>query len=88
MPFATFCRLLHLAMCASLLGTYVVSQSIRRAMVATLGIWLLLQVAYFASVLFLVWRSSCAPKVGQRAERFGNFQKVPCQPQEHCRDED
>ncbi|MER8374818.1 exopolysaccharide production repressor protein [Mesorhizobium sp. M1406] len=27
--------------------------------------WLLLQVAYFASVLFLIWRSGCASRARQ-----------------------
>ncbi|WP_345774893.1 exopolysaccharide production repressor protein [Sinorhizobium prairiense] len=38
---------------------YFVTNSIRQVIVATLAGWLLLQVAYFASVLFLIWRSSC-----------------------------
>ncbi|MES0003266.1 exopolysaccharide production repressor protein [Mesorhizobium sp. M0051] len=41
---------------------------------------LLLQVAYFASVLFLIWRSSCASRSGQRAEHFGHCKEVGYQP--------
>nr|WP_240539727.1 MULTISPECIES: exopolysaccharide production repressor protein [Rhizobium] len=34
-----------------------------------MGAWLLLQVAYFASMLFLIWRSSRAQSGRQRAKR-------------------
>ncbi|WP_244621938.1 exopolysaccharide production repressor protein [Neomesorhizobium albiziae] len=49
--------------------------SIRTAILTTLAFSLLLQVAYFGSVLFLVWRSSCARGAGQRAEHFGSSQE-------------
>ncbi|AYG70502.1 hypothetical protein CCGE531_31240 (plasmid) [Rhizobium sp. CCGE531] len=87
MPFAIFCRLLQLIMCVSLLGTYLVSHSIRRAMVTTLEIWLLLQVAYFASVLFLIWRASCASKRSQRALRFDDLEEMRYRP-DHCGEKD
>ncbi|AYG76872.1 exopolysaccharide production repressor protein [Rhizobium sp. CCGE532] len=87
MPFAIFCRLLQLVMCVSLLGTYFVSHSIRRAMVTTLEIWLLLQVVYFASVLFLIWRASCASKRSRRVLRFDDLEEMRYRP-EHCEKKD
>ncbi|WP_274608716.1 exopolysaccharide production repressor protein [Mesorhizobium sp. 113-1-2] len=47
---------------------YVASYSIGRAIVITLASSLLLQLAYFASVLFLVWQSGCARKAGKSAD--------------------
>ncbi|AGB73591.1 hypothetical protein RHSP_83287 [Rhizobium freirei PRF 81] len=87
MPFAIFCRLLQPVMCFSLLGAYFVSHSIRRAMVTTVDIWLLLQVAYFASVLFLIWRASCALKRSQRVLRFDDLEEMRYRP-EHCEKKD
>ncbi|WP_337422833.1 exopolysaccharide production repressor protein [Sinorhizobium meliloti] len=50
---------------------FFVSHSIRRVVITTLGTSLLLQVAYFGSVLFLVWRASCnrraVERTGQKA---------------------
>ncbi|MCZ4093159.1 exopolysaccharide production repressor protein [Sinorhizobium psoraleae] len=59
MPFRIFRRVLQLVLCANALRVYLISHSIRRVIIATLGTALLLQVAYFASVLFLVWRAWC-----------------------------
>ncbi|MER9064106.1 exopolysaccharide production repressor protein [Mesorhizobium sp. M0698] len=39
---------------------YFASHSIRTVVVTTLACSLLLQLAYFASVLFLIWWSGCA----------------------------
>ncbi|MBB4276656.1 hypothetical protein GGE12_004453 [Rhizobium mongolense] len=75
MPFRIFCLLLLLVVGASALTSYFVSHSIRSVMVITMGAWLLLQVAYFASVLFLVWRSSRAQSGRQRAKRFDHCQE-------------
>ncbi|MDL2409777.1 exopolysaccharide production repressor protein [Rhizobium calliandrae] len=74
-------------MCASLLGTYFVSHSIRSALVTTVDIWLLLQVAYFASVLFLIWRASCASKRSQRILRFDDLEEMRYRPG-HCEKKD
>ncbi|WP_244749998.1 exopolysaccharide production repressor protein [Mesorhizobium sp. L-2-11] len=60
-----FCRLLGLLLCGTAATVYFASQSIRLTVVATLACSLLLQMVYFASVLFLIWRSSCAGKAGQ-----------------------
>ncbi|WP_371259080.1 exopolysaccharide production repressor protein [Ensifer sp. BR816] len=62
---------------------YFVSYSIRRVLVTTFAGWLLLQVAYFAGVLFLVWRSSCAQRSAQRAKHFRNCEEVLYQSQVH-----
>ncbi|WP_245322531.1 exopolysaccharide production repressor protein [Mesorhizobium sp. WSM3882] len=45
-------------------------------MITTLGSSLLLQLGYFASVLFLIWRSSSAGKARQGAELFDRSQEV------------
>ena len=75
MHFRVFCRLLLLVVGTSALTSYFVSHSIRRVMVTTMGAWLLLQVAYFGSVLFLIWRSSRAQSGRQRAKRFDDRQE-------------
>ena len=69
MPFRIFCLLVLLVVGASAPTSYFVSHSIRIVMVTTMGAWLLLQVAYFASMLFLIWRSSRAQSGRQRAKR-------------------
>ncbi|OWK20893.1 hypothetical protein AJ88_25220 [Mesorhizobium amorphae CCBAU 01583] len=58
MPFKIFCRVLGVVLCSNALTVYFASHSIRLAVVTTLACSLLLQVAYFASVLFLIWRSA------------------------------
>ncbi|MES0200925.1 exopolysaccharide production repressor protein [Mesorhizobium sp. M0011] len=49
----------------------------------TLACSLLLQLAYFGSVLFLIWRSGFAREAGQRAEHFGSCEDVGSQPPDH-----
>lgn len=76
MPFRIFCRILGLVLCTNALTVYFVLHSIRTAILTTLAYSLLLQVAYFGSVLFLVWRSGCARKAGQKAgdcASYGSF---------------
>ncbi|MER9664036.1 exopolysaccharide production repressor protein [Mesorhizobium sp. M0159] len=46
----------------------------------TLTCSLLLQLAYFASVLFLIWRSGCVSRAGQRAEHFDSCKEVGSEP--------
>ncbi|WP_312032769.1 exopolysaccharide production repressor protein [Sinorhizobium psoraleae] len=53
-------------MCANALTVYFVSHSIRRVIIATVCTLLLLQVAYFGSVLFLVWRARCKRRAVER----------------------
>ncbi|WP_309508983.1 exopolysaccharide production repressor protein [Mesorhizobium onobrychidis] len=55
---------------------YFASHSIPLAIVTTMACSLLLQVVYFASVLFLLWRSSCACRADERAEHFGRAGKL------------
>ncbi|BBD36239.1 exopolysaccharide repressor protein [Aminobacter sp. Y103A] len=76
MRFITFCRLLALVLCGTAATVYLASQSIRLTVVATLACSLLLQMVYFASVLFLIWRSGCAGKAGQGAELLDRSQEV------------
>ncbi|MER9408318.1 exopolysaccharide production repressor protein [Mesorhizobium caraganae] len=59
---------------------YFASHSIGRVVVTTLACSLLLQLAYFASVLFLIWRSGCDSRVGQRAEHFGSCKEGGSEP--------
>ncbi|WP_081732483.1 exopolysaccharide production repressor protein [Mesorhizobium sp. L103C119B0] len=83
MPFRIFYRVLWLVLCSNALTVYFASHSIRAVVVTTLACSLLLQVAYFASVLFLIWRSSCASRAGQMAEHFGSCEDVGCQSPDH-----
>ncbi|PBB95637.1 exopolysaccharide production repressor protein [Mesorhizobium sp. WSM3862] len=76
MRFITFCRLAGLVLCGNAVTVYFGSHSFHLAVITTLGCSLLLQLGYFASVLFLIWRSSCAGKAGQGAELFDSAQEV------------
>ncbi|MES0033572.1 exopolysaccharide production repressor protein [Mesorhizobium sp. M0040] len=80
MPIKIFSRVLGLVLCSNALTVYLASHSIRTVVVTTLGCSLLLQLAYFASVLFLIWRSSCASRAGQRLEHFGTCKEVGSEP--------
>ncbi|MER9319775.1 exopolysaccharide production repressor protein [Mesorhizobium sp. M0659] len=80
MAFRIFCRVLGLILCSNALAVYFASHSIRTVVVTTLACSLLLQLAYFASVLFLIWRSSCVSRAGQRAEHFGSCKEVGSEP--------
>ncbi|ESW70546.1 hypothetical protein X773_28125 [Mesorhizobium sp. LSJC285A00] len=65
-----------MVLCSTALTVYFASHSIGTVVVTTLACSLLLQLAYFASVLFLIWRSGCDSRVGQRAEHFGSPKEV------------
>ncbi|WP_352791835.1 exopolysaccharide production repressor protein [Mesorhizobium sp. M0228] len=80
MPFSIFCRVLWLVLCSNALTIYFASHSIRTVVVTMLACSLLLQVAYFASVLFLIGRSGCATGAGQMTEHFGSCKDVGYQP--------
>ncbi|RUW54134.1 exopolysaccharide repressor protein [Mesorhizobium sp. M1A.F.Ca.ET.072.01.1.1] len=71
MSFRIFYRAFWVILCSNALAVYFASHSIRTAIVTTLACSLLLQIVYFASVLFLIWRSGGPSKTGQRAEHFG-----------------
>ncbi|WP_352816020.1 exopolysaccharide production repressor protein [Mesorhizobium sp. M0207] len=62
--------------CSTALTVYFASYSIGTVVVTTLACSLLLQLAYFASVLFLILRSGCISRAGQRAEHFGSSKEV------------
>ncbi|MQW86342.1 hypothetical protein GHJ82_05540 [Sinorhizobium saheli] len=66
MRFRIFCRVLQLVVCANALTVYFVSHSVPRVIISTLGTSLLLQVAYFGSVLILVWRAKCNRRAVER----------------------
>ncbi|MER9495497.1 exopolysaccharide production repressor protein [Mesorhizobium sp. M0320] len=80
MPFTIFYRVLWLVLCSNALIVYVASHSIRTVAVTTLACWLLLQVGYFASVLFLIWRSGHISRARQRAEHFDSCKEVVSEP--------
>ncbi|MER9227817.1 exopolysaccharide production repressor protein [Mesorhizobium sp. M0664] len=69
-----------MVLCSNALTVYFASLSIRTVVVTTLACSVLLQLAYFASVLFLIWRSDCANRAGEMAEHFGGSKEVGCQP--------
>ncbi|WP_245314452.1 exopolysaccharide production repressor protein [Sinorhizobium alkalisoli] len=56
-----------MVLCADLLAVYFVSHSIRKVIITALGISVLLQVAYFGSVLFFVWRAKSTRRAVERA---------------------
>ncbi|WP_246763639.1 exopolysaccharide production repressor protein [Rhizobium sp. 007] len=58
-------------MCTSFPVVYSVSHSIRVTIVTTLAASLLLQLAYFGSVLFLVWRNNCARRAVRAPHHLG-----------------
>ncbi|MER8492064.1 exopolysaccharide production repressor protein [Mesorhizobium australicum] len=70
-------------LCSTALTVYFASHSIGTVVVTTLTCSLLLQVGYFVSVLFLIWRSGCISRAGQRAEHFGRCKDLGSQPPEH-----
>ncbi|ESY79345.1 hypothetical protein X740_16315 [Mesorhizobium sp. LNHC221B00] len=83
MPFRIFCRVLGMVLCSTALTVYFASHSVGTVVVTTLACSLLLQVAYFAGVLFLIWRSGCANRAGEMAEHFGSSKDLGFQPPDH-----
>ncbi|MER9533366.1 exopolysaccharide production repressor protein [Mesorhizobium sp. M0309] len=75
-----FCRVLGVVLCSTALTAYFASYSISKVVVTTLACSLLFQLAYFARVLFLIWRSGCDSRAGQRAEHFGSCKEVGSEP--------
>ncbi len=82
MPFGIFFRILVLVMCTGAVSAYAASLSILKAVVVTLAASLLLQVTYFASLLFLCWWSGRAHSDHQRSTHSPPGQAA-IQPQEH-----
>ncbi|RAZ83010.1 exopolysaccharide repressor protein [Mesorhizobium hawassense] len=68
MSFRIFFRAFWVILCTNALAVYFASHSIRTVVVATLACSLLLQIAYFASVLFLIWRSGHGSRPSRIAE--------------------
>ncbi|WP_287378308.1 exopolysaccharide production repressor protein [Mesorhizobium sp.] len=75
-----FCRLLGLVLCGNAMIVYLASHSIPVAGVATLACSLLLQVVYFGSVLFLIWRSGCAREDRHSADVLDRGHQLRYQP--------
>ncbi|WP_353018357.1 exopolysaccharide production repressor protein [Mesorhizobium sp. M0907] len=75
--------MLGLVLCSTAPTVYFASHSIGTVVVMMLACWLLLQVCYFASVVFLIWRSGCASRNGRMAEHFGICKEVGSQPPNH-----
>ncbi|MER9831221.1 exopolysaccharide production repressor protein [Mesorhizobium sp. M0134] len=69
-----------MVLCSTALTVYFVFRSIGTVVVTTLACWLLLQLAYFASVLFLIWRSGCISRAGQTAKHFDSCKEVGSEP--------
>ncbi|MER9313330.1 exopolysaccharide production repressor protein [Mesorhizobium australicum] len=69
-----------MVLCSTALTVYFAFHSIGTVVVTTLACSLLLQLAYFASVLFLIWRSGCISRAGQRAEHLGSCWEVGPEP--------
>lgn len=80
LPLKIFCRVLGLVLCSTALTVYFASHSIGTVVVTTLACSLLLQLAYLASVLFLIWRSGWVSRAGQRAEHFDSCKGVGSEP--------
>ncbi|MER8690878.1 exopolysaccharide production repressor protein [Mesorhizobium sp. M1136] len=80
LPFGIFCRVLGLVLCSTALTVYFASHSIGTVVVTTLACSLLFQLAYFASVLFLIWRSDWVSRAGQRAEHFDSCKEAGASP--------
>lgn len=83
MPFRIFCCVLGLVLCSTALIVYFASHSIGTVVITTLTCSLLLQLAYFASVLFLIWQSGWVSRAGQRPEHFDSCKEVESEPPDH-----
>ncbi|WP_267886010.1 exopolysaccharide production repressor protein [Ensifer aridi] len=70
LSFSIFHRILWLFLCANALIVYLVSGSIRSAVVTTMVGSLSLQLTYFGGVLLLVWRAAGARRAVQGAEQL------------------
>ncbi|WP_353642745.1 exopolysaccharide production repressor protein [Mesorhizobium sp. WSM2239] len=83
MPFRIFCGVLGLVLCANALTVYFILHSIRAATFTTLACALFFQVAYFGSVLLLVWRSGNSGRAGQKARHCGSCGEVRHESSDH-----
>ncbi|MGX5804194.1 exopolysaccharide production repressor protein [Bradyrhizobium sp. Arg314] len=88
MPLRMFCHLMALVLSTNAAAVYLVSHSIRAVVVKTLTSALLLQAGYFASVLFLIWRSGHPGSAAQKANHFEGCQDVRRQSPTHRENEE
>ncbi|WP_352733722.1 exopolysaccharide production repressor protein [Mesorhizobium sp. M0276] len=69
-----------IVLCTTALTVYFACYSISKVVVTMLACSLLLQLAYFVSVLLLIWRSGLVSRAGQRAEDFGSCKEIGSEP--------
>jgi len=77
MSFLLFLRGLVGVLLVFAITTYVMTQSVWTTLVQTLICAVLLQVGYFAAVLFLVWRSAEKPRHEESAAKDEALQNAP-----------
>ena len=77
MSFVLFLRGLIGVLLVFAITTYVITQSLWTTFVQTLICAVLLQVGYFAAVLFLVWRSAGKPRVEESAAKDEGLPSLP-----------
>lgn len=77
MSFLLFLRGLVGVLLIFAITTYVITQSLWTTFVQTLICAVLLQIGYFAAVLFLVWRSAEKPMHEENAAKNDTLQNVP-----------
>lgn len=76
MPLRMFCLALAAVLSINAAILFLLSHSIRSVIVKTLAASLLAQVGYFASVLFLIWRSGRLGKAAkEKAKHSGRGQQ-------------
>jgi len=77
MSFLVFLRGLVGVLLVVAIATYAITQSLWTTFVYTLICAALIQVGYFAAILFLVWRPADKPGHGQSAAPDGELHKAP-----------
>ena len=77
MSFLLFLRGLVGVLLVFAITTYVITQSLWTTFIQTLICAVLLQIGYFAAVLFLVWRSADKPKDEETAAKADALQNLP-----------
>ncbi|MEI9401878.1 exopolysaccharide production repressor protein [Mesorhizobium argentiipisi] len=84
MPLRMFCVALAVVLSINALIFYLLSHSIRAVIVNTLASSLIFQVGYFASVLFLIWRSGRPAQLDKHfdAGKVSRRQLPPCRKDE------
>jgi len=77
MSFVLFLRGLIGVLLVFATATYLMTQSAWTTFVQTVICAVVLQIGYFAAVLFLVWRSADKPNHGEGAAKDGALQNAP-----------